>query len=347
MIRLHQKRQGFTLIEILIVGALLALFAGIAIINISEMYNNNLRKAAVGETHNLATACSMASQDLGFIPKFNYLTESQSSIQTSTGKLRGDFDYLGFISPVTTSANKIWPAPGAYITNFSPRGYFSMSQTRSGMNRGKGGVVKVRLPSLMQTANGVPAQNELPGSLVDWPADPWGNPYVLYLLKTKKKNGNDPAASQPAEEGWQNWQFVTQLADPADYKMAVVSYGPNGYPGTVFEKKVATDPFGTTNGQPVRYLNTAEMGLARLYLTGDAVNGGPARFTLLKPEEYELITPDTAPQNLRTYIVKGPNQTDAAGISKWNQYFPTASLGPQYEIRGVFDPGSDDIAYVF
>lgn len=340
MIFRGRPQRGFTLIEILIVGALLALFAGIAIFNVSEMYNNNVRKAAVGETKNLATACAMAQQDLGFIPKFNYLTTPKNMITTSGPDvhIRGDFDYIGFLNPT----NPIWGAAVLPITNnFSARGYYAFSQSRGGLNRGKGGIVKVRLPSGAQ--NG--AQDDLSDSLVDWPADPWGNPYVLYLLKTTESE-DDGTPVDPSEP---KARFIEEFKEAPDYLVAVVSYGPNGVPGAVWEKKFSGDPYGRGVGQPIRTA-TPEMRDARIYVDQDSiVPGGPAQFTMLRPVEFIYNAADQATVRRNT-IVKGPDPTDAAGISTWNSVFPTTGLpqsGGGLEVRGVLDQGSDDIVYVF
>lgn len=340
MMQTHHTRQGFTLIEILIVGALLSLLAGIAIFNISEMYQNNMKKAAVGEVKNLATACAMAQQDIGFVPKFNYLTTPAQYITTSAAAphIRADFDYMGFINP-----NNDWDINTTSITSrFTTRGYYAFSSTRGGLNRGKGGIVKVRLPSL---ATGTPAgQDDLEGSLVDWPADPWGNPYVLYQLKVNK-----PAAGQPANPDEPKWKFIESLKEDADYMMAVVSYGPNGIPGAVWEKRSSGDLFGRGAGISLNWAKTAEMSNARLYVDGDPlVPNGPARYTMLRPLEFKLG--NSAAATLRNWIVKGPDANDGAGVTRWNNMFPTDGLpqsGGGLEVRGITDPGSDDIVYVF
>lgn len=333
MKRVQKTRRGFTLIEILIVGALLALFAGIAIINISEMYNNNLRKATIGEAKNLATACAMAQQDLGFIPKFNYLTQPKQLITTDDSQIRGDFDYQGFINYLGAESS-VLPSTLSITDQFNARGYFAMTQSRGGLNRGRGGVVKVRLAS---GASGG-GQNSVEDSLVDWPADPWGNPYVLYQLKTNK-GGEGPA-----------WRFIEKFNEPADYMIAVVSYGPNGVPGTVWEKRRADSAYGQGVGRNLPWARTDELRRARLFVDGDqVVPNGRARFTMPRPESYFWDGDNDSVAGLRTWIVKGPDPA-SADLGVWGTIFPTEGLeqsGGGLEIRGILDAGSDDIVYVF
>ena len=52
--------------------------------------------------------------------------------------------------------------------------------------------------------------------VVDWPADPWGNPYVLYLLYLR-------------DDG--TYSFILSPTQEPDFFCAVVSYGPNRVPG--------------------------------------------------------------------------------------------------------------------
>jgi len=338
MMHVHRTRQGFTLIEILIVGALLALFAGLAIFNIKEMYDSNLKKAAVGEARNLGTACAMAQQDLSFIPKFNYLTEPQKFITTEAGVLRADFDFMGFINPNNPEQ---WPPNNVAVTSrFAPRGYYAFSQSRGGLNVGRGGIVTVRLPS---GASGSPSgQDDAAKSLVRWPADPWGQPYVLYLLKTHKTEEGETAKGP-------DWRFISELNESPDYMVAVVSYGPNKYPGSIWEKRNSGDPYGRGVGQVLNY-TTPAMADARLYTDGDRL-GGPAQFSMLTPAEIIWDGSDTSASGRRMWAVKGPSPTDTAEVSTWKStLFPTDGLpggDANLEFRGILDQGSDDIVYVF
>ena len=62
-------RRAFTLVEMLIVAALIALFAGLAVFNVTEQYELNKQKAAVAECRQIGTSMNFALQDLGFFPK--------------------------------------------------------------------------------------------------------------------------------------------------------------------------------------------------------------------------------------------------------------------------------------
>ncbi len=68
-----RRNRGFTLIEMLIVAALIAIFSALAVFNISEQLNISKGKAAVAECRSIATAMSFAHDDLGFYPKIGFL----------------------------------------------------------------------------------------------------------------------------------------------------------------------------------------------------------------------------------------------------------------------------------
>ncbi|MGB9692764.1 MAG: type II secretion system protein, partial [Candidatus Sumerlaeaceae bacterium] len=67
------SRKGFTLAEMLIVAALIALFSGLFIFSIETQYTLNKQKASVAECRQIATAMSFAQQDMGFFPKMCFL----------------------------------------------------------------------------------------------------------------------------------------------------------------------------------------------------------------------------------------------------------------------------------
>lgn len=52
----------------------------------------------------------------------------------------------------------------------------------------------------------------------NWPADQWGNPYVLYLFKYIPRTDS--------------WDFVQTSGEEPNFWAAVVSYGPDGVPGS-------------------------------------------------------------------------------------------------------------------
>jgi hypothetical protein len=82
--------------------------------------------------------------------------------------------------------------------------YFAASQTRKSLTAGRGGIIIMRY--------GTSA-----GLQLDWPADPWGNPYVFYSVNA---DINTDALS-----------FIQAPTDSGNYFNGIVSYGPNGVPG--------------------------------------------------------------------------------------------------------------------
>lgn len=199
-----RKEKGFTLVEIFIVGSLIALFAALAIINIQQQFQTNLRKITIGETKEIATALSFAYQDIGIFPKFCFLNRSLNMLYQISGStdLPPDFDYMGYsIATLQRSLKQTWRG-----------GYFALSPTRNRIAQGRGGVVRVLLPTS--------------GEDIEWPADPWGNPYVLYLLYMDSEG---------------RYNFILSPTQEPNLFTAVVSYGPNKVPGgseTITPEKV-------------------------------------------------------------------------------------------------------------
>ena len=215
---------GFTLIEILIVGALIALFSGLAIFSVQQMYDSNRRKAMVGEAYQIATALSMARDDIGFYPRLHLLslpralvtTQQQVSGRTVLQPIPG-MDTYGFFSPFTPpnfskSIADNWRGP-----------YMGTSEARGGLSQGGRGLVTVRLPDL-------PAGNDL----VLWPADTWSRPWVIYQVSAALDPGSGEVVPRP----------ITRPGENADFFNAAVSYGANGYPGNYFQAKLE-DPEGS------------------------------------------------------------------------------------------------------
>lgn len=192
-IRTHTaKSRGFTLVEMLVVAALIAIFAGLAVFNITAQLEREKSKAATAEARQIATAMSFAYDDLGFFPKIGLLRFNRDGI----------FDFLrgtGF-----DSAEYHGYAVGNQASRIEKKwrqNYLASS--------GPDKTVLMRFLS-----NGL--QKEL-----NWPADQWGNPYVGYFLKTIPAVGQEPPKHK----------FIETASDKANYAAAIVSYGRNRVPG--------------------------------------------------------------------------------------------------------------------
>jgi len=197
-----------------IVGALIALFAGIAIINIQQQFESNKRKAMIGEARQLGTAMGFAKLDTDVYPRIAFLPFSDRQMQFEAQNrslapfyLYGILDYTGIGTGATNEQivrmRTNWQGP-----------YFAASQSRAGTIQGRGGFVQMTIP-------------EVGGDPFRWPADAYSNPWVLYLVSIDTVNnrpyfinGNPPDAGNPGSP-----------TTDADYLTAIVSYGRNRVPG--------------------------------------------------------------------------------------------------------------------
>lgn len=199
-IRRGSAGRGFTLVEIIIVGTLIAIFSGIAVFSMQQIFESNLRKAAIGEVHQIGTALAFAKNDMGIFPKLNFLDDPKATLVDASGVLlpfvSANFDYIGNSTVGLTTR----------IANDYAGSYFAMSQSRNGLAQGRKGIVRMRI-------NGDPTNTES-----DWPADPWGNPYVVYLIKIERGSGGAPAP-----------RFINRATEEPDVAL-VVSYGKDGLP---------------------------------------------------------------------------------------------------------------------
>lgn len=204
MIKAKKNQHGFTLIEILIVGVLISLFAGLAIFNVQETYRSNLRKATIGEVRQLGTALALANQDLGVFPKIPLLMYSKTQMQAEGYQLTGSEDF--WFANVDAFRNEPGIGPVAFRVkqDWATTPYFGASQTRKTISGG--GVVIMDYGSI-GTSN----------VELDWPSDPWGNPYVFYSLNVDIQTNEK--------------SFVENTTEVGNYFVGVVSYGPNGVPG--------------------------------------------------------------------------------------------------------------------
>lgn len=211
---LYQSAQrAFTLLEILIVGALITLFSGIAIIAVQEMYNLNRGKAMYAEAQQIGTALSMAYNAIGFYPRLHTLNQQHSNVVVtgSSNQLLSlpHMDTYGYLN-ATMKAGTIdtnWKGP-----------YSAKSTTR--LSQGQRSFVKMRLtdPQTISYAALFQQQTAMNIQIVDWPSDTWSNPWMVYHVSKTMNNGTPVyRLCKPGEE--------------PDFKNCVVSYGPNHVPG--------------------------------------------------------------------------------------------------------------------
>ena len=292
------RERGFTLIEMLIVGSLIALFSGIAMFGIQQMYDSNREKIMRAEASELGTALSFAHDDLGFFPRLDLLSLPKPLLVfEQTGQatyLRPSVDNYGadgITGPQVNNLSENWKGP-----------YLGMAETRKRSH----GIVKMRLSDPLspnfQAPDGIGDV-----SLVDWPSDTWGNPYVLYQVTI------DPAFKTGTNQ--LGLRLIANPTESANYFNAVVSYGPNKVPGG--------------NENSTGDIATALFGAA-LYVKGDIGGSNQAQFTLKS-----IYASDSALQLASTDFIQrlansleNPNTTDPA-------------------FSGILEDGSDDIIFRF
>lgn len=235
------RARGFTLIEIMIVAALIALFSALAIFSMTYLVDTSKRKSAIADVRTIGSVLSTAAMDFGVLPKIGYLSESREGLEHMApvgSKLPPEFDTLGFMpadSPQIRRITQNWEGP--YLPNPAQRQVVS-----SGF---KGYFTRMKL-----------AGSNVP---LNWPADPWGNPYVVYLLHL------DPGANSAP-------RWVLSPTEKANYRALVVSYGKNGIPGGSSDRRTIT----------AAVLQEAEKFLLFTRLTGNP----NAEFQALGPGEY-------------------------------------------------------------
>ena len=270
--------KGFTLVEILIVAALIALFSGMAIISTSYLVQQSKRKAAVADARTLASVLSISHMNLGFFPKLCYLSMPRAEIQNAEAppKLQPDFDVMGYNSPSIhpNSVVDAWGGP-----------YYPSPASRKSITGGKGYSAQMQMPTMQ--SDGTP-------KVVDWPADPWGNPYVVYLLYWTPVSPDNPSSQM---------KWITSPTVTPDCLAIVVSYGPDGMPGSPCDPKNLV----TLRKQSEPFKLYRQVG---------------EKFFALKPEEY------------------GPPVNPINRITALKMAYGYLGQGVAY---GIQDPGSDDI----
>lgn len=197
-----------------IVGVLISIFAGLAVVNIQQQFNSNKRKAMIGEGRNLATAIAFARIDTGIYPKIPFLKlshrqlEFESLVYTSGSNSKYLFNFLDAYGlgtgPLAPKLDASWPDGG----------FFAAATSRGGVAQGTGGSLQVRLREIDVTGN----------YRASWPADAYGNPWLLYLISINLTTAQPYFISQ-------SLTGTPSPADKGDYFTAVVSYGPNRVPG--------------------------------------------------------------------------------------------------------------------
>lgn len=187
------RTRGFTLIEMLVVAALIAIFAGLAVFNIVEQLNREKEKAALAEARSIATAMSFAYDDLGFFPKLCFLRYGVDELKrliTQDSLQADEIEYHGFGNPgLPTMIDKNWGEK--YMSGSMPEKYVRMQ---------------------------FGASKEM-----DWPADPFRTPYVGYFIKIEPPTNNPTGVPIP--------QWADKFGDKANYFAGIVSYGRNKVPG--------------------------------------------------------------------------------------------------------------------
>lgn len=191
MITRRTSERGFTLAEMLIVAALIALFSGLFIFSIETQYTLNKQKASVAECRQIATAMSFAQQDLGIFPKICFLRfNSTNLISLLTGMGFDAVEYHSLpVGDLQARLVKQWKGP-----------YAAFAQDRT---------VKMQFVS-----NNITRE-------FDWPADPFGNPYVAYFVTTDPPSGGNPVRHR----------FIWSAGEKPNEFAGIVSYGRNRVPG--------------------------------------------------------------------------------------------------------------------
>ncbi len=326
---LASSKKGFTLVELLIVGALISLFATLAVFGVQQQYDSNVRKATVGEVRNIASSLDFANLDTSIFPRLCWLTESQEGLDFVSSLITGNstdpaayfrLDINGRPSPQPGSVRQQWNGP-----------YFNISQSRAGLSRGRGGFVYMVIPELAAFGDSSTNPANVNSSTgLRWPADPYGNPYTVYMLDV---NTADRALYFVTDDSNPDTQGP-EAANPTrkgNYVNAVVSYGRNHYPGGGPDVIVN---FGANPGSG----------------NGVAAAEGQGPFAL---RLYKGVVNGTVPnKSLPTYTSLTGLEYNTNRANVWSDQFignvsgqlPTDGAGNPV---GITDTGSDDIIYEF
>lgn len=210
--RTHTAR-GFTLLEILIVAMLITLFSGIAIISIQTLYDQNRYKAMFAEAAEIGTSLSFAYNDMGIYPRLCLINQPRNTmVITSTNNTllaRPHMDTYGYLTATMKASvlNTSWKGP-----------YGGKSPAR--LSQGQRSFVTMRLVDIQTIGYAAQFKTaaDIDIQLVDWPADTWANPWMVYQVSKTVANG------QPT------YRLIEPGEEP-NFLNAVVSYGANRIPG--------------------------------------------------------------------------------------------------------------------
>lgn len=319
------RNSGFTLMEILIVAALIALFAGMFLAGYQTIREQTIIKVMYDEARQLATASDAAHFDIGYYPRFTFLSKPSSLLEfegeDGARFLYPGFDYYGHMErddPKTFKVFDQWEAP--YISSFA------------GVTAREYLVVRVRLPDqdLLDFADEVENDEDryptLQGddpSVVLWPSDHWGNPWVFYQVTADPQSATD---GNPL-----GLRLIRNPSESANYFNAIVSYGPNGVPGGNDQTRIRFQDF---------YQDQRDMAL---YVEDDLV-GDTAQFTMktFNAPLAEALLPESEDGEAAF-----ANFNRRLAESLHNQTFAYEGEQGRDATAGVMDPGSDDIIYTF
>lgn len=311
-----QRGRGFTLLEILIVAALISLFAGLAVFGIQQQFENNIRKTTQGEVRSIAVALDLAYADVGFFPKIALLTSSRDLLRADSQQAFGNptriFDFMHALgvstAPIASGTELNWNGP-----------YLSPAAFRAATAQGRGGS---RLMAFNE-----PGGFSGAGRALEWPLDPYNNPYMVYILDIEADGSglrfaSDPNTRRNNDAGVSN-PVNSQPGYAGTFVNAVVSYGPNNVPGGGPNFIPAGDPVAGTNEWNFRLFR------------GNPGNTGPP---------YEMIAPtEFAPARANVWSA-------SFGVTPGG--FPTAGDGSTTLI-GITDVdaatgvASDDVVFAF
>lgn len=269
-----RHRSGFTLIEMLVVAALIAIFAGLAVFNIVEQLNREKEKAAIAECRSIATALSFAHSDLGFYPKLCWLKFGRD-------------EFIKYI------ADNSLPATAVDWFGLGDGTMPNRIKSKWGEKYMSGSMPDKRVTMVLAPG----------GQEVDWPADPFNQPYMAYLIKIDTP-ANNPGGTPVIQ--WAN----DSVGDKANYFAGIVSYGRNKVPGYAWNDTRAIS-----------------QGAGRRLYIEDATNArrftiGPPRFNQANLDAFIVSVPNpaTTPDASNQWTGTPPNMRDAGSDDKYFEF---------------------------